>query len=149
MKTTDRALFAVTRAIAAAAALSAAAWAHAAPHDPASNPEKLNYSNIKMDTPDYDVPFQREGRFSDPSVLRQIAPGLPVADVTRILGQPLDRTSGSKGEEWDYHLRLRMPESENYLVCQYKVVIDSAQKVKESVWRRHQCLDIVEGTAPR
>lgn len=141
-------IYAVACAIAAAAGVTAAC-AHAAPADPGSNPEKLQYSDVRMKTPDYAVPFKRDGALSEPSVLKQVAPGLPAADVTRILGRPLAQAAGSRGPEWDYNLTLRMSASENYLMCQYKVVFDEAQRVKDTVWRRHQCQDIVEGSAPR
>ena len=150
---TDRIFSGRAQAVASAALLSALLWmpaAHAAPPDPVSNPDKLDYSVVRMDTPDYDAPFQREGEFSTPDRYHAITPGLSAAQVTQLLGQPLDRSSGAEGEEWNYNVTLRMPASENYLVCQYKVVFDGQEEaVKDLVWRRHQCLDIVNGTAPR
>ena len=35
-----------------------------------------------------------------------------------------------------------MPKSENYLICQYKVVFDTDRLVRETVWRRRQCSQI-------
>lgn len=119
------------------------------PGRPGQQPRKTAVFGRSDEDPDYAVPFKRDGALSDPSVLKQVAPGLPAADVTRILGRPLAQAAGSRGPEWDYNLTLRMPASENYLVCQYKVVFDEAPRVKDTVWRRRQCQDIVEGSAPR
>ena len=62
--------------------------------------------------------------------------------VQALLGAPLTQASGSRGQEWDYNLKFRLPQSDNYLVCQYKVVFDEQQSVRESVWRRRQCQDL-------
>ncbi|WP_323011989.1 hypothetical protein [Castellaniella sp.] len=55
----------------------------------------------------------------------------------------------ASGSVWNYHIKLAMPESNNFLVCQYKVLFDAQEQVKEDIWRRHQCLDIINETAPR
>lgn len=148
MKTNRAIISRFALSIAAAAALSAAG-VHAAPVDPVSNPDKLKYSDVEMDTPDYDVPFKRDGAVFDPATLRKIQPGLPAAQVEQLLGQPLPETDNSKGAPWRYNIKMHMPASENYLVCQYKIVFDDQDRVKEGVWRRHQCQDIVNGIAPK
>ncbi len=130
--------------VAAIAALWAAGAAQAAnPIDPVSNPDKLDYPDVQMELPDYDEPFQRDGVMSQPQRFRQIVPGLPAAEVVRLIGRPLE--GASAGATWDYNFTFRLPRSENYIVCQYKVVFDARQQVKEAAWRRHQCLDIVNG----
>ncbi len=134
------------RAAAGAAilALWAAGAAQAAnPVDPVSNPGKLSYPDVQMELPDYDEPFQRDGIMSQPQRFRQIVPGLPAADVVRLIGRPLE--SGPADGAWNYNFTFRLPRSQNYMVCQYKVVFDAEQRVEEAAWRRHQCLDIVNG----
>ena len=140
---TDRALSVIARSLVAATALSAAAWVQAAPPDPVSNPDKLDYSDVDMTTPKYDEPFQRDGIVFRPEVFKQIQTGMTAAAVESLIGKPLDQDSSSRGTEWNYNFKFLMPDSQNYLVCQYKVVLNDAQQVREAVWRRHQCLDIV------
>lgn len=130
-------------AIAALALWAAGAAQAANPIDPVSNPGKLDYPDVQMELPDYDEPFQRDGVMSQPQRFRQIVPGLPAAEVVRLIGRPLE--GASAGATWDYNFTFRLPRSENYIVCQYKVVFDTRQQVKEAAWRRHQCLDIVNG----
>src|SRR3546814_9895268 len=135
-----------TRGAAAAAILAGglvvgAAPASANPVDPVSNPDKLKYSDVEMKIPDYDVPFKRDGLVSNPDVFKQIVQGVPASEVQTLIGDPLGKTSGSQGPEWNYNFTLLLPRSENYMVCQYKVVFDGTEQVKETVWRSRQCLD--------
>src|SRR3546814_17124524 len=88
----------------------------------------------------------RSGLVSNPDVFKQIVQGVPASEVQTLIGDPLGKTSGSQGPEWNYNFTLLLPRSENYMVCQYKVVFDGKEQVKETVWRRRQCLDIVNGT---
>ena len=123
----------------------AAGVAHARsnPTDPVSNPEKLDYSDVNMTIPKYDEPFQRDGVVTRPETFKQITAGMKDSAVQALIGSPLNQTNGSQGVEWNYNFKFLMANSQNYLVCQYKVVFDAEQQVKEAVWRRHQCLDIV------
>lgn len=117
---------------------------HHNPVDATSNPEKLNYTDVEARRPDFKAPFLRDGVVNDPAVFRQITPGLSTGQVRQLLGQPLKESQGPRGQEWDYNFKFRMPESTNYLVCQYKVVLDAQQQaVREAAWRRTQCLDLV------
>lgn len=124
-----------------------AAQARSNPVDPVSNPNRLDYSDVNMRKPQYDEPFQRDGVVSRPQVFLQIGPGMLATDVEGLIGKPIAQSSGSRGDEWDYNFKFVMPQSQNYLVCQYKVILDAAQQVRETVWRRHQCLDIVKTAA--
>ncbi len=110
------------------------------PVDPISNPNGLEYPSIKMDIPDYDEPFQRDGVMFRTEVFGQIKSGVSGSDVEKLIGKPLNE---SRGSQWHYTFKFVLPQSKNYMVCQYKVVFDSAQKVLETAWRREQCLDIV------
>jgi outer membrane protein assembly factor BamE (lipoprotein component of BamABCDE complex) len=114
------------------------------PVDPLSNPNKLEYRDVDARRPDFREPFLRDGVVTQPAVFRQVTAGLAAAQVQSILGQPLRESQGPRGPEWDYNFKFRLPESSNYLVCQYKVVFDEGKKaVRETVWRRKQCLDLV------
>ena len=64
--------------------------------------------------------------------------------VKQTLGAPLTQTTGPRGQEWDYNFKLRQAQSGNLLVCQYKVVFDEAGAVRESVWRRRQCQQLMQ-----
>ena len=80
---------------------------------------------------------------SPPKRFGAVAAGLTAAQVQALPGPPLQQVAGPHGGEWDYHFKFRLPQSQNYLVCQYKVVLDDqAQAVREAVWRRQQCLDL-------
>ena len=98
-----------------------------------------------METSDYAPPYQRSGpAVSDLQVFNRIQPGLPASQVKALLGAPLTQTDGKQGEEWDYNFTLTLPNSSNdRLVCQYKVVFDDQQQVKEALWRRRQCPRVI------
>ena len=131
-------------AIACAGLLAAGvAQARSNPVDPISNPNALKYSDVHMTIPKYDEPFQRDGIVQRPEIFRQISAGMTGGAVQGLIGAPIRQERGARGTEWDYHFKFVMPQSSNYLVCQYKVVFDEAQQVREAVWRRHQCADIV------
>ena len=127
------------------AASAALAWHHN-PIDKISNPEKLEFTDVQVGWPDFAEPFVRDGIVSKPEGFRQVQAGLTAGQIQSMLGQPLKQAQGSRGLEWDYNFKFLMPQSQNYLVCQYKVVFegDQAEKVREAVWRRHQCLDLVQ-----
>lgn len=130
--------------------LAAVGAAHAGdnPVDPVSNPQGLEFPDVEMEIPEYAAPFQRTGRLvTDAELFRQVVPGMPAARVQSLLGKPLNHTSDGLGKEWNYNFTLLMPVSRNHLVCQYKVVFDSQQRVEDAVWRRDQCLDIVNQAA--
>ena len=126
-------------------ASAALAWHHN-PVDEVSNPQKLEFTDVRVGWPDFKEPFVRDGVVSKPQGFRQVQAGLTAQQIQAMLGQPLKQSQGARGLEWDYNFKFLMPQSENYLVCQYKVVFegDQAEKVRESVWRRRQCLDLVQ-----
>ena len=145
MKTTPHASPAAAAFVLAAALFGAAAPAVARdnPVDPVSNPDKLDYRDVEARRPDFKEPFLRDGVVSRPERFREIKPGLNQAQVLAVLGQALKQQRGALGTEWDYHFKFQMPQSANYLVCQYKVVFDDSQAVRSAVWRRRQCLDLL------
>lgn len=116
-------------------------WA-ANPVDPVSNPERLAYPEVHMELPDYDEPFQRAGVMSEPQRLRQLTLGMAADQVVTLLGRPLNEEAAAQSRYWDYNFTFKMPRSEHYIVCQYKVILDQERKLEKAFWRRHQCLDI-------
>lgn len=105
------------------------------PVDRVSNPEALDYSDVEIAPRDMDETFVRDGIVTDPRLFTRITPGLEQTQVQNLLGAPLRRN----GQEWDYNFQLKMEQSGNYLVCQYKVVFDEQKLVRDTVWRRRQC----------
>ena len=123
-----------------ASGLLAAGMAWANPIDPVSNPQRLSYPDIHMLMSDYDEPFQRDGVVIEPARFHQMTQGMSADQVVALIGQPLNANASTKepDNQWDYNI-----------VCQYKVVFDQDQKLENGYWRRHQCLDIVNGAAAR
>lgn len=113
-------------------------------YDPVTNPHALNFSDVDMELSEYAPPFQRSGPvITNLQVFEKIRSGITASKVKSLLGEPLSRTNGELGREWNYNLTLIMPESDNYRVCQYKVVFDDQKRVKQALWRRRQCRRIV------
>jgi outer membrane protein assembly factor BamE (lipoprotein component of BamABCDE complex) len=109
----------------------------------AAEPPQLDYDDIQMTRPDFDEPFQRDGRTTPVAQLQQVAPGATPDRVRALLGDPLRTGQGERGPEWDYNLKLRLAD-EDFIVCQYKVVFDARNEaVVETHWRRYQCRDAV------
>ena len=133
--------------LAAALLTGCAAGGHRNVIDPVSNVDKLDYTDVDALRPDFDEPFLRDGVVSRPANFRRIVTGLTPGQVRQQLGEPLQEREGSRGKEWDYNAKFLMPASTNYLVCQYKVVFEG-EAVRETVWRRRQCLDLVESASP-
>jgi len=129
--------------VAALLGVATTAAARDNPVDPVSNPDKLSYRDVEARRPDFKEPFLRDGVVSRPERFREIKPGINQAQVLAVLGQALKQQRGALGTEWDYHFKFQMPQSANYLVCQYKVVFDDSQAVRSTVWRRRQCLDLI------
>lgn len=131
-----------------ASGLLAASLASAAnPIDPVSNPNRLDYPDVHMSLPDYDEPFQRAGVMAQPELVRKLTRGMSSGQVVALLGLPLKEEEAVESRLWDYNFTFRLPHSQHYIVCQYKVVFDQDSKVEDAYWRRHQCLDIVKGAA--
>lgn len=117
----------------------------------ASEPPQLVYSDVEMDLPDYDEPFQRDGARVAVENIQQVVAGMPVEQVRELLGEPIRIGHGARGPEWDYNLKLDLAD-EDFIVCQYKVVLDGrSEQVVETQWRRYQCRDALAASqvAPR
>ena len=130
--------FAVAALLAAVHTVATSGIAYAGqsnPVDRVSNPASRDYTDVNIGPRELHEPFVRDGVVAEPRLFATITPGLEQAQVQALLGAPLRR----KGREWDYNFQLKMQQSENYLVCQYKVVFDEYQAVRNTVWRRRQC----------
>lgn len=114
------------------------------PIDPVSNPNSLEYDNVAAGPSEMGPPFLREGVIIEPQRMAMIRPGASQAAVRSALGEPLSRDDPRRGD-WDYDLKLMLPQSQNYLVCQYKVRFDENQRVRETIWRRRQCERLAAG----
>lgn len=111
------------------------------PIDRVSNPNALDFTDVEVSPQEMNPPFVRHGLVVEPQRLASIGTGISGADVTAALGEPL-RKYGVRDAEWDYDVRLKMPQSDNFLICQYKIVFDQQDLVAETVWRRRQCAQI-------
>ena len=139
-------LAALTTFAGAVLVTATAVAAHTNPVDEVSNPKKLDYQDVEARRPDFAAPFLRDGLIDQPQRLQQLRQGAALDQAVALLGQPLKKS----GKEWDYNLKFKMPDSENYMICQYKLVVDEGKnQVEDAVWRRKQCLDIVNGKVQR
>lgn len=108
---------------------------------------QLDYDDVHMARPDFDEPFQRDGRTTPPAQVAQVVAGTSADRVRALIGEPLATGQGARGPEWDYNLKLRLAD-EDFIVCQYKVVFDArSETVTETHWRRYQCRDAMAAHA--
>ncbi|MFT4256646.1 MAG: OmpA family protein [Pseudoxanthomonas sp.] len=121
---------------------------HQNPVDKVSNPNALVFTDVEVDHDDFTEVFVRDGALTEPNHFRPLVPGLPQEQARAILGPPLRESDGSRGHEWDYNFKFVLEPSKNYIICQYKLVLDQAQQVREQVWRRRQCQLLAEAETP-
>ena len=136
--------FVVAAMLATGIGSAVGAAANSNPVDRVSNPNALDYSDVHISPEDMKAPFVRDGLVVEPQHFATIQPGLAQPQVHAMLGEPL-RKHGAQGREWDYNFKFKMPQSQNYLVCQYKVVFDAQELVQNSIWRRRQCQQLAAG----
>ncbi len=122
--------------------------AHRNPVDKLSNPNSLVFTDVSVDHDQFTEVFVRDGALTEPNHFRPIVPGLQQDRVGSLLGEPLRRGDGKRGSEWDYNFKFVLEPSKNFIVCQYKVVFDEQQAVREQVWRRRQCQLLAQAEAP-
>lgn len=131
--------------LAAGLSLSSAAVAgQPNPIDRISNPSALEYPDVEVRPEQMNPPFIRQGFVIEPERVRTIKPGVSEAEVRAALGDPL-RGDGMPKGEWDYEVKFKMPQSQNFLICQYKVLFNADRLVRGTVWRRQQCKQYFEG----
>lgn len=128
--------------LAALAVAVAPAVARDNPVDAVSNPSALNYGDVEARRPDFKPPFLRDGVAARSDQFGAVKPGKTQAEVKAALGAPVREAAGARGVEWEYSFKLRMPSSDNLMVCQYKVIFDTKLEVQETAWRRRQCMEL-------
>lgn len=115
------------------------------PVDRISNPDALVFTDVSVGPGGFTEAFVRDGVLVTPERFSAIVPGLPQEQVRARLGNPLREQDGKRGREWDYNFKFALAPSSNFIVCQYKVVFDDTQHVvREQVWRRRQCQQLVQ-----
>jgi outer membrane protein assembly factor BamE (lipoprotein component of BamABCDE complex) len=117
---------------------TAFAKGHSNPVDLVSNPDALDFSDVEISHRDFRAPFIRDGVLVEPQRFATIAPNMTQSEVKSLLGEP-HHVGGSEVREWDYNFKFKMPQSINYIVCQYKVTFDEQRLVNDATWRRRQC----------
>ena len=126
----------------AGASCNMAIAGHTNPIDPVSNPKSQDFSDVSVNYRDLPVKFVRNGVVSDAQGFQAIQVGMPQNAVQSLLGVPLSSRADGKNDAWDYHFTFKMPESNNILICQYRVTFDQNDNVLNTVWRRRQCENI-------
>lgn len=109
--------------------------AHQNPVDRQTNPQAENFTDVHIAPRKLDVPFVRDAGVTDPQIFRGVTMGLAQDQLAQVIGQPVKKD----GRAWDYQFKFAMANSQNYLLCQYKVTFDRDDRVKSAVWRRQQC----------
>jgi len=86
--------------------------------------------------------YYRQGGFVATKALSQLKSGSLRSDVLGALGDPI---SGKGNDDWwFYNINLPLGDSDDYLVCQYRVAFNSLDQVSEIMWRRPQCENIFQ-----
>ncbi len=111
------------------------------PVDKVSNPNALDFADVGIAPREMNAPFVRDGVVRDPGFFTTIRAGLTREEIRSILGEPRRMA----GREWEYNFQFRLPQSRNFVVCQYKVLFDKQNIVQDAVWRRRQCQRIAAG----
>lgn len=122
---------------------TAVAAGHTNPVDRVSNPGAVDFDDVDVSLRNLSPSFLRDGVVIDRSIFTTIVPGLTQANVVATLGAPL-RRQNSRGTAWSYNFKFQMPQSQNYLVCQYEVLFNKQQLVSDTVWRRRQCQQLAD-----
>jgi hypothetical protein len=91
--------------------------------------------------PDMDASFERPGIDRSLSKVRSIAIGDSQEKLVRAIGQPV---SAYEDGSWNFNIALPWPQRHR-LVCQYRVYFDADKRVKGTIWRRPQCVNLVTG----
>lgn len=124
----------------ATAFASTAQAGHRNPIDQQSNPQAKDFTDKHIAPSELARPFERDAVVTDPKIFANVTIGQAKDDVSAILGEALTQ----KKREWDYQFKFMLPNSENYLICQYKVRFDRDNLVKSTAWRRRQCENLAK-----
>jgi hypothetical protein len=88
-----------------------------------------------------DAVFEREALGRTVAQVRRVDIGNTKNQLVRAVGQPVSAYSDGS---WNFNLSFRLPQG-NRLICQYRVFFDEFEQVAGTIWRRPQCVDIMNG----
>lgn len=118
---------------------------HSNPVDNVSNPAHYSYQDVSIRPASLDEKFVRQGSHQQAESVKEIKPGMSQTQVTSLLGSPA--VQDHSGGQWEYDIKMQLPDSQNYIICQYKVIFDrKTDQVSAVAWRRQQCLQLVNRT---
>ncbi len=86
-----------------------------------------------------DERFERRSLVRTVDQVNRVEIGITKADLVRAVGQPV---SAYGDGSWNFNLAFRLPQG-NRIVCQYRVFFDEDEAVAGTIWRRPQCVDIM------
>ena len=93
--------------------------------------------------PDSVTPMHKGGTFPSLANLRQVRAGLNKPQVSDLIGYP-HFSEGLWGvREWNYVFNFRKTNSDEVMVCQYKVLFDQDQLARSFYWKPESCADVL------
>src|SRR5690606_11585581 len=95
-----------------------------------------DFEDIAVEPSQLESGFLRDGMFVPVEELVQVEPGMNQEEVRALLGSPV---TGSTDGWWFYNINLPLEGIDDYLVCQYRVTLESGT-VTAVDWRRRQCV---------
>ena len=125
------------------ACMANVALAQANPIDEISNPLGREFDEISVSSQEMSPLFYRDGVEINKSVFSDIEVGDGPSEVRTLLGEPI-KSNSPDNHVWNYSFRMKMASSQNFFICQYKVIFDDRMMVKDVVWRRRQCQDLAK-----
>ena len=114
------------------------------PVDEISNPQANEFQRVVMAIEDFDTPFVRDGVLREREAFVPVERAMTKEQVRQLVGEPV-RMENSLADKWVYQIKFVLPESNNFIVCQYNIMFDMEQFVDAAVWRRRQCERLAEG----
>lgn len=94
------------------------------------------FDDVQVKVNELGAGYVRDGVAITPKAISQVVPGSSKIDVRALLGGPVDATNQ---RWWLYNINLPLEAGASYLVCQFGVAFDPADKVASTKWRRPQC----------
>lgn len=97
--------------------------------------------------PNKATPMHKDGTWPTIASLRQIQSGMNKRQLIELIGPP-HFTEGFWGvHEWNYVFHLRLPDSDEARICQYKVLFDHDQLARSFYWMPASCASLVQPVA--
>ena len=86
-----------------------------------------------------DATFARRNFLRTVAQVNQVQIGISKDGLVSAVGQPVSAYSDGS---WNFDLSFRLPQN-NRIICQYRVFFDDQDLVSGTIWRRPQCVDII------